>query len=438
MKQSIIIENIQRKLGIPALNEMQQQVAKVNGNELIIISPTGSGKTVAFSIPLLRNLIEPMGKPQGIIIAPSRELVSQIAEVIRPIAIGYKTVAFYGGHSMTDETNSLLSPPDIIVATPGRLLDHINRGNLDLSGVRTLIFDEYDKALDLGFHDEMRRIVRDIKRYSLTILTSATTLSELPDFLKLKKPITLNFSTKSDAPRKRTRIARVTSPEKDKLDTLHKLLQSLSNGKHIIFVNHRESAERVYNHLRKLKYPVGLYHGGLDQIDREKAIDLLNNGTTPLLVSTDLASRGLDIEMVQSVIHYHLPPTAESWTHRNGRTARIDATGEVYTIIAEGEYVANYINWDFDYTPSEKNDNPIKSETATIHFNAGKKEKISRGDIVGFLVNKGGLESQKIGKIVVKDHCALVAIPAQSLNEVLNRITTEKIKNKRVRITAIK
>ena len=438
MKQSIIIENIQRKLGIPALNEMQQQVAKVNGNELIIISPTGSGKTVAFSIPLLRNLIEPIGKPQGIIIAPSRELVSQIAEVIRPIAIGYKTVAFYGGHSMTDETNSLSSPPDIIVATPGRLLDHINRGNLDLSGVRTLIFDEYDKALDLGFHDEMRRIVRNIKRYSLTILTSATTLSELPDFLKLKKPITLNFSTKSDAPRKRTRIARITSPEKDKLDTLHKLLQSLSNGKHIIFVNHRESAERDHNHLRKLKYPVGLYHGGLEQIDREKAIDLLNNGTTPLLVSTDLASRGLDIEMVQSVIHYHLPPTAESWTHRNGRTARIDATGEVYTIIAEDENVANYINWDFDYTPSEKNDNPIKSETATIHFNAGKKEKISRGDIVGFLVNKGALESQQIGKIVVKDHCALVAIPAQSLNEVLNRITTEKIKNKRVRITAIK
>lgn len=438
MKQLVILENLKLKSGINHLNEMQRQVAQAQGNELVVISPTGSGKTIAFSIPMLRNLVSPMGKPQSIILAPSRELVMQIAEVIRPIATGYKTTAFYGGHSMIDETNSLSTPPDIIVATPGRMLDHINRGNVDLSGVRTLVFDEYDKALDLGFHDEMRRIVRHIRRYSLVMLTSATALPELPDFLRLKNPITLDFSSQSEAPRVRTKIARVQSSEKDKLETLRQLLDSLSNGKHIIFVNHRESAERVHAFLRKLRFPTGLYHGGLEQIDREKAIDLLNNGTTPLLVSTDLASRGLDIEMVQSVIHYHLPPTAESWTHRNGRTARVDADGEVYIITHEGENIPDYVNWDFDYSPAGNSDNPISTTIATLHFNAGKKEKISRGDIAGFLINKGGLAGDVIGKIVVKDHCALVAIPADTLDAVLKNVAPHKIKNKRVKISALK
>lgn len=440
MKPSLITKNIANKLGIKQLNEMQQQVLATNAPQMLLLSPTGSGKTVAFAIAMLRSLTMPRGKVQAVVIAPARELVMQIFEVIRPIATGYKTVACYGGHSMLDEARSITSTvPDIIIATPGRLLDHLNRGNIDLSGVNSLVLDEYDKALDLGFHDEMKRVVRPMRHLLLTILTSATSLAEMPSFINFKSPKILDFTTGTEAPRQRMQVVNVASPVRDKLQSALDLLRALPNGKVIVFVNHRESASRVYDFLKQNHLPVGLYHGGLKQIDREKAIDLLNNGTTPILVSTDLASRGLDIDQVQAVVHYHLPPTPESWTHRNGRTARMGADGTIYVITAEGENIPDYIDFDRDYIPNgETNDNPITSQVATLHFNAGKKEKISRGDIVGFLINKGGLESSQVGKIVVKDHCVLVAVPRDKADDTLAQLAPHKIKNKRVRITKVK
>lgn len=440
MKPSLITKHIADKLGIKQLNEMQQQVLATNAPQMLLLSPTGSGKTVAFAIAMLRSLTAPRGKVQAVIIAPARELAMQIYEVIRPIAIGYKTVACYGGHSMLDEARSITSiVPDIIIATPGRLLDHLNRGNIDLSGVNTLVLDEYDKALDLGFHDEMKRVVRPMHHLLLTILTSATSLAEMPSFINFKAPKILDFTTDTEVPRQRMQVVNVASPVKDKLQSALDLLRALPNGKVIVFVNHRESASRLHDFLTQNRLPVGLYHGGLEQIDREKAIDLLNNGTTPILVSTDLASRGLDIDQVQAVVHYHLPPTPESWTHRNGRTARMGADGTIYAITAEGENIPDYIDFDRDYIPNgEKNDNPITSQVATLHFNAGKKEKISRGDIVGFLINKGGLESSQIGKITVKDHCVLVAVPRNKADDTLAQLAPHKIKNKRVRISKVK
>lgn len=440
MKQSLIINNIKQRLGIEQLNKMQQEVARISASKLLLLSPTGSGKTIAFVIALLRTLTAPRGKVQAVIIAPARELVMQIAEVIRPIATGYKTVVCYGGHSMIDEGRSLTSSiPDIIVATPGRLLDHLNRGNVDLTGVNAIVLDEYDKALDLGFHDEMRRVVRPMKSLLLTVLTSATALAEMPGFIDFKSPVILDYTEKTEAPRHRMQVVNVASPVRDKLQSSLDLLRSLPNGKVILFVNHRESASRVYDFLRQNRLPVGLYHGGLEQIDREKAIDLLNNGTTPILVSTDLASRGLDIDQVQAVVHYHMPPSAESWTHRNGRTARMGADGTIYVITAEGENIPDYIDFDREYVPTgEKNENPIKSDVATLYFNAGKKEKISRGDVVGFMINKGGLESSQVGKIVVKDHCVLVAVPRNRADDLLVQLAPHKIKNKRVRITKVK
>jgi superfamily II DNA/RNA helicase len=273
----------------------------------------------------------------------------------------------------------------------------------------------------------------------LTVLTSATQLAEMPSFVKFNSPKILDYTCKTEAPRHRMQVVNVPSPVRDKLQSSLDLLCSFPNGKVILFVNHRESATRVYDYLRQNRLPVGLYHGGLEQIDREKAIDLLNNGTTPILVSTDLASRGLDIDQVQAVIHYHLPPSAESWTHRNGRTARMGAEGTIYVITAEGENIPEYIDFDREYVPTgDRNDDPIKSEVSTLHFNAGKKEKISRGDVAGFVINKGGLESSQVGKIVVKDHCVLVAVPRNRADEVLQALSPHKIKNKRVRITKVK
>ena len=287
---------------------------------------------------------------------------------------------------MADEVNSMKVVPDIIVATPGRLLDHLRRGTVTVADVSALVLDEYDKSLELGFHDEMKRIVKQMRHLSLIILTSATPLAEMPGFLSFAKPVTFDFSETGQGGH--VQFVRVDSPERDKLSTLEALLRSLPNGRALVFVNHRESAERVYNELRRAGFPVGLYHGGLEQRERKLAVDLLDNGTTPVLIATDLGARGLDIDNVQYVIHYHLPLTVESWTHRNGRTARMGADGTVFNIIADGENIPEYVVWDRMLSPRGEAADPIRSAIATIYINAGKKEKISRGDIAGYLIHR--------------------------------------------------
>ena len=440
MKYSEITANIRSRLGIAELNAMQLAVGSTRARKLMLLAPTGSGKTIAFAIALLRSLHKSDGRVQGVVLAPSRELVLQICDVIRRIAVGYKTVAFYGGHPMAEEVNSLSQTPDIIVATPGRLLDHLLRHNVDLRTVSTLVIDEYDKSLELGFHDEMRRIVRRMGSPSDIILTSATRLAEMPDFISLDGCETIDCtdgdSKKATAPR--LNIAHVVSPARDKAQTLVDLIKSLPDGKVLVFVNHRESADRTYEILTRAGLPAGVYHGGLDQNEREKAVRLLDNGSRPILVTTDLAARGLDLDNLSAVIHYHMPVSAEAWTHRNGRTARAGATGDVFIITSEADNIPDYVVWDHDYNPTGRSDNPIRSRFATLHFNAEKKEKISRGDIVGFLCQKGGLSAGEIGKIDVSDHQSLVAVASEKAATLVKALASEKIKGQRVRISLVR
>ena len=436
METKIILERLRERHNITALNEMQQLMAGTDASKLILLSPTGSGKTAAFAIRLLRFLQPSSGRVQAVIMAPARELVLQIADVIRPVAAGLKTVAFYGGHSMADEVNSMSVVPDIIVSTPGRLLDHIRRGTVDVGGVDALVLDEYDKSLELGFLDEMKRIDKRMRSLKMILLTSATPLAEMPDFIAMQGAEVVDFSGKGE--RSRLQIAKVDSPERDKLATLADLLRSLPNGRALVFVNHRESAERVYGYLRREHFPVGLYHGGLEQRERQLAVDLLNNGTTPILVSTDLGARGLDIDDVNYVIHYHMPLSAESWTHRNGRTARMGASGTAYVIIADEENIPEYVDWQRDYNPKSAAADGFRSDVATLYLNAGKKEKISRGDIVGYLIQKGGLTKEQVGKIVVNDHSAIVAVPRQMASQLVEILAPYKLKNTKVRISLLK
>ena len=437
MKQTEILANILRRTRIAELNPMQRRMAEIpSRGTFTLLAPTGSGKTIAFAIPFLKSIAPAKGQIQGVVIAPSRELVLQIAEVLRPIATGLKTVAFYGGHSMQEETNSLSVTPDIIVATPGRLLDHLKRGHLDLGTVSSLVLDEYDKALELGFADEMKHVCRRLTGLRLVILTSATPLAAIPEYLPAKDPQTIDFS-ESDTPRRRMQVVRVESPSRDKLTTLSDLLHSLPNGRVIVFVNHRESAERIYDSMKKEHLPIGLYHGGLDQNDRENAIVQLANGSTPVLISTDLGARGLDIPELSGVVHYHMPTSPEAWTHRNGRTARQEAKGDIYVITAEGEDIPYYVTTDRDYAPTGHSSDPIHSDTATLYFNVGKKEKISRGDIVGFLIAKGGLTASEIGVITLRDLAALVGVPRKKARELLARLSPDKIKNTRAKISLL-
>lgn len=434
---------LESKLGITELNPMQKKMLETASEkrDIILLSPTGSGKTVAFILPVLKMLRNSSGRVQCVVIAPSRELVIQIAGVFNAVARDYKVTPLYGGHKVEDEVNSLKVTPDILVATPGRLLDHINRRNIDVLPVRILVLDEFDKTLELGFEDELKKIVGRLKNVSRYILTSATNADILPDFLKLDNPIELSFLENSGSLRKRMRIHRVDSDNKDKLEGLLSLLHNISRGetpdRSIIFVNHRESAERVYEFLRKRGVDCVLYHGALDQRQRETAVAAFNSGSRPVLVATDLAARGLDIEMVRNVIHFHQALTPEAYTHRNGRTARVDETGDVYVLVGPDENVREFTEFDRDFIVDPSVTSNLQSGLVTVAVNAGKKEKLSKGDIVGFLAKECEVPGENIGKIDIFDHYSLFTIPAADAKTVLAKARDSKIKGQKRRLTVV-
>ena len=440
MNRKEITDNIREKLGIEKLNAMQRAMEKESSKHIVLLAPTGSGKTIGFALQLLRAVGKPCGKVQGVVIAPSRELVIQTAEVIRRIAVGLKVSAIYGGHSVVEEKATLSVAPDIVVATPGRLLDHMQRGRIDVATARALVLDEYDKPLELGFRDEMSRIVRRMRSLSLVVLTSATEPDELPDFVDLGGAAVIDFRGEAAPAETRgdVRSMRVASDSPDKLSTLEALLHALQGRRVIVFVNYRDAAERVFSAMKAAGLPVGLYHGGLDQIDRDKAIVRFNNGTTPMLVATDLGSRGLDIDDVNAVVHYHLPSTPEAWTHRNGRTGRMGADGSIYVIEGPKENVPEFVTTDSDFVPDPPQGRPAAATTATLFFDAGKKDKISRGDIVGYLCQQGGLPAAAIGKIDLRDRFAYVAVPRECVKSLLEEIKDKKLKGKKVRVSIAK
>ncbi len=431
-------------IGIDSPNAMQQRMASVPlPARLLLLAPTGSGKTFAYCAALMRTLdAGRAGKGvQAVVLVPSRELALQSGEVLRRLAAPeFKTSVFYGGHSMATEQQSLAAAtPDIIVATPGRLLDHLQRGGLSLHEVRTLVLDEYDKSLDLGFREQMRSLTGRMRKVSTLILTSATGAADLPDFVDGLGMTTLDYRDDTvDTTAPDLTAYHLHSPSADKLDTLGLLLRALGDRRAIVFVNHRDAAERVYKALRKAGIAAGLYHGGMEQSDRDRAVVLFDNGTTPVLVSTDLGARGLDIADVGSVVHYHMPVSAEAFTHRNGRSGRQGATGDVYVITSDADRVPPFVTWNSEYELPVLPPPPVSPRFITLYFNAGRKEKLSKGDIAGFLMQKGGLERDDLGKITVRDHCAYAAVAACKARSAIEACAPYKIKNLRVRITQIK
>ena len=444
MREKEFLPAVKDRLGIEQLNDMQlKMMAQASEpRDIILLSPTGSGKTLAFTLPVMKLLKPSTGRVQCVVIAPSRELVMQIAGVMREVGRDFRVTALYGGHKVEDEVNSLKVVPDIIVATPGRLLDHAVRRNIDLLPVRILVLDEFDKSLELGFEEEMGKLVKRMKNVSRYILTSATKADLLPDFLNLTDPVTLDFTGGNSTLRERMRVHRVDSDGKDKLATLLTLLHNITEGEHpekgIIFVNHRESAERVAEYLKSNGVDAVLYHGALDQRERETAVALFNNGSRPVLVATDLAARGLDIEKVKSVIHYHQPLTPEAYTHRNGRTARVEEEGDVYVLIGPEEDVREFVEFDDTRHLDTSVRRNLRSGYVTLYIGGGKREKVSRGDILGFMVKEGGIEGSDIGKINVYDHYSLVAVREGVAGKLLKSIEGKKLKGEKRRVTLLK
>jgi superfamily II DNA/RNA helicase len=427
-----------QKLKIKALNPMQLDTiatTKTN-NEVILLSNTGTGKTLAFLLSVLDKVQNSNKNTVVLIVAPSRELAIQIEVVYKSLGVFEKITCCYGGHKREIEENNLVESPAIIVGTPGRLADHIRRGNIKTATIKTLILDEFDKLLELNFGDEMAFIYESLTGLEQKILTSATELKYYPDFLHFNDCITLNHLTEEQSVALAIEVMKCK--DKDKLAEAFGLLCKIGARSTIIFCNHRESVKRVSDYLTDKGIDNQSYHGAMEQRERDNALCKFRNGTVDFLVTTDLASRGLDIPNIRNIIHYHLPTTEEVFTHRNGRTARMDASGTAIVLLSPEETLPTYVD---NYTTIELPTNlvlPTKPAWTTLYLDAGKKDKINKIDIVGFLSNRGKLKKEEIGVIEVKDFISFVAVKKTMVGMALQNIKDLKIKNKKVLISVAK
>lgn len=426
------IDDTLTKLGIERLSAMQKETfeAIANGDgDLVVLSPTGTGKTLAYLLPLAQQLNIEDERPQAIVVVPGRELAMQSAGVLRSMGTPLHTYSCYGGRAAMDEHREMRQVlPQVIFGTPGRLNDHIAKDNIDVYGVKWLIIDEFDKCLEMGFHDEMATLLKSLPGVRRRVLLSATDAEEIPSFVRMKRAVRIDH-TSGDGEEQRVELMEVRSPEKDKIGTLCRLLRSLGDESTIVFLNYRDSVERTAEALRNEGFAVSHFHGGMDQRQREDALYRFSNGSANIFVSTDLASRGLDIPDVANIVHYHLPLNEDGYIHRSGRTARWNATGRVWFLLGPDEALPDYIKdkpQTFDLP--EQLPPPSHPRMATIYVGKGKKDKISRGDIVGFLCKKGGLKATEIGRIDVRDRYAYAAVAYDKQRQVIANTAGEKIK----------
>ena len=428
------MEKILAKIGIEALNKMQMSTQKsiLEHPNTLLLSPTGSGKTLAFLLPLLQILKPVENQIQAIILVPTRELALQIESVWKSLGSGHKISAFYGGHSMDVEVNSLKNPPALVVGTPGRIADHYTRHTIDSKQVETIIFDEFDKSLEMGFHEQMQFILERLPNLNKYIFVSATQGISLPGFLKIDAINTLDFI--NDGQRNDGLTLKYVRTN-NKIRSLNLLLGQITQTPTLIFCNQRDEVEVVANLLTKNGINCGVFHGKIEQVDREKALIRFRNGSVRYLVSTDLAARGLDIPEVENVIHYSMPFHEQEFIHRNGRTARMNATGVAYFFLEENAKQSPYISQLPEELVLEQKQQAVTKESwTTLYFSGGKKDKINKIDIVGFCLQKGGIEKDALGKIEVQDFASYVAIATDQVPSFLKNIKDQKIKGKKLKI----
>jgi superfamily II DNA/RNA helicase len=424
-------------LEIAALNAMQEAAltAIQDKDDIVLLSPTGSGKTLAFLLPVLELLSPDADGVQCLILSPTRELAIQIERVWQRMSTGYKVSTCYGGHSMQIETQRLVEPPALLIGTPGRIQEHITRETFDPKKVRMMILDEFDKSLSLGFVDQMTEIIQTLKGLQKRVLVSATTKMTIPEFTGIVNPETVRFTQRNMATNEGLLIKSVMSPTADKRETLFKLLCELGAEPALIFCNLRETTEQIKVYLKEKGMECAVFHGGLEQLDREKALIQFRNGSTLFLVASDLAARGLDIPIVQHVIHYELPSKHTDFLHRNGRTARMHAEGAAYLMLSSAEPLPVYVmDRPEPIELPEKNERPPVSLWVTLYISGGKKDKIGKVDIVGFLSQKGGITKEDLGKIEILDLMSFVAVKKSVVNHLLHQVAQEKMKGKKYKI----
>ncbi len=433
-------EDILQKLNIQVLNPMQEEAIPLieNTTNTILLSPTGTGKTLAFSLPLLTILDPESPDVQALILVPSRELAIQIEQVIRSMGSGYKVNAVYGGRPVSKDKIEIKHNPAILIGTPGRILDHFNSERFSKTSIQTLILDEFDKSLEVGFEEEMKAIISQLPNLNKRVLTSATQGISIPGFVRLDKPSIVNYLNKK-TPSKLS-IKTVVSPSQNKLKTLVDLVHYLGNAPGIVFCNLRDSIDEVSAYLNRQNISHACFSGVMEQKDRERALIKFRNGSSQILVATDLAARGIDIPELKFIIHYELPRHEEEFIHRNGRTARVSSKGTAYILKWERESLPEFIKDVKVIDVSSKSSQKTQSKPQyweTLFISGGRKDKISKGDIAGLFFKQGGLHKDQLGNIELKPDCAFVAIPLSLADELVEKLSNSRLKKKKVRISVL-
>jgi len=449
---SALLENL-ASLDYQAMTAIQAQSLPpiLKGKDVIGQAKTGSGKTAAFGLGLLQKLDVKRFRIQSLVLCPTRELADQVAKEIRRLARtihNIKVLTLCGGMPFGPQVGSLEHGAHIIVGTPGRVEEHLRKNTLDLTNVDTLVLDEADRMLDMGFQESLDAIIEQIPEQRQTLLFSATFPNQIKVIAEriMHQPVMVQVATTHDNSSIQQYFYKVEN-DVSRIDALRLLLLHYRPGSALVFCNTKQETQEVANQLRHCGFSALALHGDLEQKDRDQTLVRFVNKSASVLVATDVAARGLDIDTLDAVVNYQIARELEVHVHRIGRTGRAGSTGIALTLYSDKEsykfaklegYLKQTIATD-NLPPVSLLESPTyKPPMTTLQIDGGKKQKVRPGDILGALTGEGGIEGNQVGKIQTYDNWSFVAVRRDVVRAALQKLQSDKLKGRSFRVRQIR
>ncbi len=443
------LQNSLESLGYQSMTPIQSQVLPVAlaGRDIIAKAKTGSGKTVSFGLVILKNLDSTTYVPQSLVLCPTRELADQVADVIRQLARAtenIKVLTLTGGSSARTQATSLHKGAHIIVGTPGRIEDHLGRGTLNIDKINSLVLDEADRMLQMGFQESIERIIKLLPEKRQTLLLSATYPDEIKTIADniMQTPAMISIDTTHSNDDIQQLFFRIKQ-QQDRTRAMQLLLLKHQPESALIFCNTKISVKEVTNFLKDKGFAAIALHGDLDQKDRDQNLIRFSNLSSNVMVATDVAARGIDIDKLDVVINYELSKELDIHVHRSGRTGRAGEQGKVWTLYdSTDRYRIEQLEKHFNIKienhtlPADHvlSTTPAKSATITLEINAGKKQKLRPGDVLGALTAEDGINGTSVGKIKILATRAFVAVDRGDVNKAREYLRKIKGRSYKTRI----
>lgn len=440
-------------LGYETMTPIQEQSLPhiLTGKDVIAQGKTGSGKTAAFTLGLLQKLNVKKFRIQSLVLCPTRELADQVAKEIRRLARtihNIKVLTLSGGTPLGPQIGSLEHGAHIIVGTPGRIEDHLNKGTLRLNDVTTLVLDEADRMLEMGFQSALDAIVEKTPRQRQTLLFSATFPQQIKSISEriMKKPVMVKVDATHDSSSIQQHFYKVNDNEQ-RMTALRLLLLQHTPESTVVFCNTKKETQEVADALHDYGFSVLALHGDLEQRDRDQTLVRFANKSVSVLVATDVASRGLDIDALDAVINFHIARDADVHTHRIGRTGRAGSKGIACSLYSEKEHykvemLGHFLGQSIEGEPLPSSNllqnSVMKPQMVTLQIDGGKKQKVRPGDILGALTGNNGINGKQVGKIQIFDNWAYVAVSREAANAALKKLGEGKLKGRSFRVRLIR